>query len=233
MSYDPERHHRRSIRKKRFDYTQAGAYFVTVCTQNREPFLNDPIAAGIATDVWLALPDWFPHVGLDEFVVMPTHVHFVVWLSIHQENGIDEGVPAGVALTPPADTHVHFYEEELSHAYSQFPLDWGLPAVVKTNNSPRLGDVVGAWKSLTTTVYLEWIKRHDPMRRAKFWQRNFYERIVRNDRALAAIRQYICDNPKNWAEDPDNPANRLQLPFPQTIDDYLDDLRRFVNKISS
>ena len=232
MSYDPNQHHRRSIRMKRFDYTRAGAYFVTVCTQNREPILDDPIVAGIATAVWLALPEWFPYVGLDEFVIMPTHAHFVLWLSIHPEVGDSNGPRTDTVLTPPADPHIHIYNGELSHAAPQQPTDWILPAALTVNEHPRLGDVVGAWKSLTTTVYLEWIKCHGLVRRANFWQRNYYERIVRNDRALAAIRQYIRDNPKNWDKDPDNLANREQLSFPQTIDDYLDDLRRFVKRRS-
>lgn len=230
MSHDPEKHHRRSIRKKGFDYTLAGAYFVTVCTQNREPILSDPIVAGIAADVWLALPDWFPHVGLDEFVVMPTHAHFVVWLAIHPDTEDNSHLQTTDLLTPPADAHIHIYDGDRNSASSVLPTDWILPAAVKANAHPRLGDVVGAWKSLTTTVFLEWINRHDPARRAKFWQRNYYERIVRNDRALAAIRQYIRDNPKNWDDDPDNPANRARLPFPQTIDDYLDDIRRIIKK---
>lgn len=89
-----------------------------------------------------------------------------------------------------------------------------------------MGEVVGAWKSLVTNVYLDWINRYDPTRRAKFWQRSYYDRIIRNDRMLLAIRQYIRDNPQNWSADPDNPTNHLSLPFPETIEDYLDDVRR-------
>ena len=163
---------------------------------------------------------------------MPTHAHFVLWLSSYPEVGDSNGLPTGVVLTPPPDPHIHIYDAEHSHAASHLPTGWVLPTAVKVNEHPRLGDVVGTWKSLTTTVYLEWINRHDPARRAKFWQRNYYKRIVRTDRALTAIRQYIRDNPKNWDEDPDNPANRERLPFPQTIDDYLDDLRRFVKRES-
>ena len=85
---------------------------------------------------------------------------------------------------------------------------------------------MGAWKSLVTTVYLDWINQHSQSRRAKFWQRNYYDRIIRNDRMLWAVRQYIRDNPQNWAADPDNPANHLNLPFPATIEDYLTDIRR-------
>ncbi|MFN8440120.1 MAG: transposase [Caldilineaceae bacterium] len=233
MPYDPENHHRCSIRKQGFDYTQAGAYFVTICTQNREPILHDPVIVGILKDVWQALPNWFPEVALDEFVIMPNHTHFVVWLSIYSEFGDGNSVASSVALTPPVDPWIQVFEEQAQSFDLQCKSDWRVPPSVKTNDNPRLGDVVGAWKSLVTNVYLDWIKRHDPTLRAKFWQRNYYERIVRNDRALTAFRQYIRDNPKNWVDDPDNPSNRLQLPFPETMDDYLDDIRIFVNRTQS
>jgi len=82
MKYDPQKHHRRSIRLKGYDYHNAGAYFVTICTKNRECVLDDPIANGIINDVWLALPLWFPTIELDEFVVMPNHTHFVIWNNV-------------------------------------------------------------------------------------------------------------------------------------------------------
>jgi len=82
MKYDPQKHHRRSIRLKGYDYHNAGAYFVTICTKNRECVLDDPIVNGIINDVWLALPLWFPMIELDEFVVMPNHTHFVIWNNV-------------------------------------------------------------------------------------------------------------------------------------------------------
>ena len=80
MTYDPETHHRRSIRLPGYDYSQSGAYFVTLCTQGRECVLEDPIVAGIITDVWHALPKWFPSIDLDEFMIMPNHSHLIVWV---------------------------------------------------------------------------------------------------------------------------------------------------------
>ncbi len=77
---NPTHHHRRSIRLKGYDYRSAGAYFVTLCTRQRECVLADPVVTGIITAVWWALPGWFPTLELDEFVVMPNHVHFIVWL---------------------------------------------------------------------------------------------------------------------------------------------------------
>ena len=70
MQYDPAKHHRQSIRLKNYDYTSAGAYFVTICTKGRECVLDDPVVTGIILDVWQALPDWFPTIELDEFIVI-------------------------------------------------------------------------------------------------------------------------------------------------------------------
>jgi REP element-mobilizing transposase RayT len=86
--YDPDRHHRRSIRLKGYDYEQPGAYFVTVCAQNRESLFGDIVDANarlnswgsIVQACWEDLPRHYPHVQLDAFVVMPNHVHGIVMI---------------------------------------------------------------------------------------------------------------------------------------------------------
>jgi REP element-mobilizing transposase RayT len=216
MKYDPQKHHRRSIRLKGYDYHNAGAYFVTICTKNREHVLDDPIVNGIINDVWLALTSWFPTIVLDEFVVMPNHIHFILWL-------ID---PVGVSLadTQTADTQTGTGASPVPTVTT----GWVIPRSEKINAAPALGDVVGAFKSLVFKVYLDWIEIHDPSRRAKFWQRNYYEHIVRNERELNAIRQYVMDNPKNWKMDRDNLENKGNLPTPEKIEDYLQDIEEML-----
>jgi len=89
MTYDPEKHHRRSIRLKGYDYTQAGAYFVTVCVQNHECLFGQILdnnmrlnhAGVIVQTVWNELPVHYTHVQLDQFVAMPNHVHGIVILT--------------------------------------------------------------------------------------------------------------------------------------------------------
>ena len=86
MGFDPEKHHRRSIRLKGYDYGQAGAYYVTICTHERrmlfgainngEMHLNDP--GQVAQWIWNALPEYFPTIELDQFVVMPNHLHGIL-----------------------------------------------------------------------------------------------------------------------------------------------------------
>ena len=89
MTYDPERNRRRSIRLKGYDYTRPGAYFVTICTQNQECLFGEVVdgemrlhqAGHMVQAEWNALPDRFPSVGIDAFVVMPNHVHGIIVMS--------------------------------------------------------------------------------------------------------------------------------------------------------
>lgn len=206
MKYDPTKHHRRSLRLKGYDYHNAGAYFITICTKNRECILDNAIVNGIINAVWQALPSWFPTIELDEFVVMPNHVHFILWIinrtvgipltSIHDAGQQDGGQP---------------------HPYK-------IPKPTKVNLAPALGDVIGAFKSLVFKVYFDWIKANDPTLRAKFWQGNYYEHIIRSDTELNAIRQYIIDNPIKWKNDRDNLDNERRLTPPEKVEDYLEDI---------
>ncbi|MCX8026149.1 MAG: hypothetical protein N3A60_13195, partial [Thermanaerothrix sp.] len=101
------------------------------------------------------------------------------------------------------------------------PTAWVIPEPQQVNLNPTLGDIVGAFKSLVFKAYLGWIQSHDPSRQAKFWQRNYYEHIIRSERELEAIRWYIRQNPENWAMDRDNPDNIGRLTPPQVADEYV------------
>ena len=197
---------RKSIRLPTYDYCQHGAYFVTLCTQGRDCILDDPIISGILCKTWCALPTRFSSIALDEFVVMPNHIHFIVWLQANRE---DVAATPGVQVLgqPPASADT-------------------LPAlkIMSGPNNPSLGDVVGTFKSLAFAIYLDWLRLHQVQRQARFWQRNYYEHIVRNSRELAAIRKYIRDNPMNWLHDRDNLDNVLGLQPPNDIQDYLNDI---------
>jgi putative transposase len=235
MKYDPAQHHRRTIRLKGYDYSNAGAYFVTICTKNRACVLDDHIVKGIIISVWQALPTWFPTILLDEFVVMPNHVHFIVWLAKPDR----VGATLAVAQITNSEFHVDTTLAVARNAGADTntgagpvpAMGWVIPQPEKVNDSPSLGDVVGAFKSLVFKVYLDWVKTHDPARVAKFWQHNYYEHIVRNDRELNAIAQYIRDNPINWQMDRDNLQNTGCLPSPSQVEDYLQDIQE-LNRIN-
>jgi len=86
MTYNPEKHHRRTIRLKGYDYSQAGAYFVTVCRQNRECLFGDIVfgemqnnsAGEMIQRVWNELPVKYSDVAIDEFIAMPNHIHGII-----------------------------------------------------------------------------------------------------------------------------------------------------------
>ena len=170
MKYDPQLHHRRSIRLSGYDYSQPGAYFVTICTYNRELSLKAEQVKEIVRSAWDSLPARFPHVMLDEFVMMPNHIHGIIIL-------------APTAGAPPGR---------------------GAASRGAASSAPTLGRVVRAFKSVSA------IEANRIMSRSErpFWQRNYYEHIIRDEDELNIIRQYIRDNPLGWEQDPDNPANR-------------------------
>jgi putative transposase len=78
--WEQHKYHRRSIRLKGYDYSQAGAYFVTMNLYGREPYLEIPEVRRIVEETWFALPQRYPSIELDEFVIMPDHIHFILWL---------------------------------------------------------------------------------------------------------------------------------------------------------
>lgn len=89
---------------------------------------------------------------------------------------------------------------------------WATTRVAPTDtrqpeNTLLLGDVVGAFKSLTTDAYIHGVKTSGwPSFQGRLWQRNYYEHIIRNEATLEQIRQYIADNPARWAFDSENPS---------------------------
>ena len=152
---------------------------------------------------------------------MPNHIHFVLWLV--------DSVGVSLADTQNADTQNVNDKNRIGAGASPVPnRAWVVPKPEKINTAPALGDVVGAFKSLVFKVYLEWIEIHDPSWRAKFWQRNYYEHIVRNERELDVIRRYIIDNPKKWKMDRDNLGNMGKLAPPEKVEDYLQDIEETV-----
>ncbi|MGQ9915173.1 MAG: transposase [Thermogutta sp.] len=197
MSYDPKKHHRRSIRLRGYDYSQAGGYFVTICTQggvclfgnvvDRQMQLN---AAGqMVLAEWTALAERFSTIELDAFVVMPNHVHGVILIV---------GPPPARAGTRPAPTFTdHAVGAGLVPAQDASGLVPGRDSTV--------GDIVGAFKSRTTVGYIRGIERFDwvPFR-GRLWQRNYFEYIIRNDNDLDRIREYIVSNPLRWTLDREN-----------------------------
>jgi len=202
MKFDPDKHHRRSIRLKDYDYSSPGAYFVTICAQNREfmfgeisfgeMILND--AGKMIETTWNELPQNYPGVAIDEFIIMPNHFHGIILLTgKNVDIASERGNHGGIAPTNSAET------------VRAMPL-------CSPNNiehSLSLPDVVHRFKSLTTARYrqgvVEYSWRTFP---GRLWQRNYYEHILRDEDELNQIREYIRTNPQNWDIDIENPNFR-------------------------
>jgi REP element-mobilizing transposase RayT len=191
MAFNPDVHHRRSIRLKDYDYTQHGAYFITICTRNRERLLgsvqdgqivlND--VGNIVESVWQGLPNRFPSVGLDAYVIMPNHVHGIIAV------GAQLIAPCPVGRDDKTDQ-----EGAMNHA----PTIVGNPAGAM-NHAPTLGNIVRTFKAASTNVIR---KSRAP---AFAWQRNYHEHIIRDERSLNGIHRYIQVNPLLWLYDRENP----------------------------
>lgn len=179
MTYEPDKHHRRSIRLKGYDYSEAGTYFVTVCSWKRDCLFGE-ISGGvmglneygrIVEDEWRRSSTIRQEINLDEFVIMPNHIHGIVTI---YSNG---------------DRHVG--------ANGRSPL----------RMKPKsISSFVAGFKSAVTKQINQ--IRNTPG--TPVWQRNYYEHIIRNEKELEKIREYIQNNPLKWGLDENNPVNIKQ-----------------------
>ena len=184
--FDPQKHHRQSIRIKDYDYTQAGAYFVTMVTDHRNGLFgsiqNGAVMLSdfgqIADDCWRAIPEHFPAVELGAYVIMPNHVHGVIVIR-DDESATVRAVRRGSIYRAPTDNIEQFGK----------PTKGSLSTIIRTYKA-----------AVTRRIGRE----HNP---TGIWQRNYYEHIIRDDKDLQRITDYIHANPLRWNEDDDNPRN--------------------------
>jgi putative transposase len=95
MPYNPDIHHRQAIRLKNYDYSQSGAYFITICTKQKQCIFGDikngkmrfNVLGAIAGKYWQEIPEHFPNVALDVYTIMPNHLHGILWIIESSENG--------------------------------------------------------------------------------------------------------------------------------------------------
>jgi putative transposase len=197
MTYNPKIHHRKSIRLKGYDYSQAGLYFITIAVQDRlclfgkitespvgadlcvcpelcvcpyqpEMILND--AGKMIAQWYLELPNKFPDIELGEYIVMPNHFHAII---------INNGMRYLRVCSKQTGEHI-----EGEHT-----------------GSP-LHTVVQWFKTMTTNEYIRGVKQLNWQRfNGKLWQRNYYEHIIRNEESHNTIANYIINNPAKWQED--------------------------------
>ena len=183
---------RRSIRLQGFDYSQDGVYSVTICTPNKvqlfgniaEMQMNLNTLGQVASRCLHEIPCHFPNAKIMESIVMPNHVHAVIFMKDDQiekattgEKGLNEtrkgGKEAGKTCLAPTG---------------------GVFGKPKPGSIPT---IVGSYKSAVTKM----INRQFPKLCSVIWQRGYYERVIRDEKELASVIEYIRSNPANWERD--------------------------------
>ena len=204
MEYNPEIHHRRSIRLKGYDYSQEGMYFITICVQDREclfgeivvganddsslnyrandnspqlqiMILND--AGKIAEQCWLSIPEHFPNTILHEYVVMPNHIHGIIEIT---------GIVGANHHSPVNETDT----TDIVGAKDFSPLPIAQPTTQFRSPSRTIGSIIRGFKIGVT----KWFDQ-------SIWQRDYYEHIIRSTEEYERIAHYIINNPLKWRED--------------------------------
>ena len=201
--YNPNIHHRRSIRLKGYDYASAGLYFVTICTQNRdmmfgeinngEMMLND---AGRMVEQWYAKTEEnFPDIVCHEMIVMPNHFH-CIWQNVGADPCVRPDNEIVRPDTGPENGIVHPNRDASAH------VDLGAHVGAPLRPGTQLSTVVQWFKTMTTNEYIRGMKQLDwPPFDRRLWQRNYYEHIIRNQLSYNDIVNYIITNPSRWKDD--------------------------------
>jgi REP element-mobilizing transposase RayT len=187
MPFNPQLHHRRSIRLQGYNYSQAGAYFVTLVAHERSDFFGEVVedvmrlnhAGKIAGAEWQRLATRFPNLRLDAYIIMPNHLHGILIIT--------EQPLEARPITPGASGDIAF------PATRNFDIAKGSSKLAPQGPAPAsIGAMIGQFKSRVTKR----LKLPIPI-----WQRNYYEHIIRDQAELDRIRQYILDNPRRWKTD--------------------------------
>ena len=187
-----------SARLPSWDYTSGGYYFITICTLNRACFFGEVIKGEmqlsrlgeIGRRFWAEIPNHSQNAALDEYVVMPNHVHGIIIIS-----------QSGVGTLP---TSAETLPVETLHATSlpRPPRDPNDPMAVISPQAGSLAAMVRSYKSAVSY----WASHNG---RSDFgWQARYYDHIIRDEETLSKVRQYIRDNPLNWHLDRENPVNK-------------------------
>jgi REP element-mobilizing transposase RayT len=229
MKYNPDIHHRRSIRLKGYDYSQNGLYFITICTQNREHLFgtitNGQMALNpmgeIAHNEWFKTASMRPNIRLHEFIVMPNHIHGIIEIiptpphpvrthcmrppdmpnhGQSERLGRVQRAPTNAATT---DNHGQSEPGRVQHAGDIVRTHCMRPhdAPPITNNHGQRAPTVGDIVRGYKSAVTKRINEIRNMSGVPVWQRNYHEHIIRNEIAYLRISEYIQANPRRWQDD--------------------------------
>jgi len=207
--FDPQKHHRRSIRLKGYNYASEGAYYVTIVTYERECLFGEILdnemylsAYGeIVQKWWNELIIHFPNVETGAFIIMPNHIHGIIFITNERRGEVlspcNNSIQNNKEITNNMKTP-HLGRESLTIDETTGYLGGETPPLHRRT----LGQIVAYFK-YKSTKEMNAIDNTGTI--TKFWQRNYYEHIIRNENELKQKTNYILDNPSRWDEDAENP----------------------------
>ena len=186
----------KSTRHPDWNYADDGMYFITICTKDKqeffgkinkeEMFLNN--IGKISNKIWLEIPKYFSNVILDEYIIMPNHVHGVISICNDGRDAINR-VPMGNGPVNGRDAINRVSTGGITGRHNPM-------------GKESLGEIIRWYKGRCSFE----IKKLLP--NVNFaWQSRFYDHIIRNEKSLNKIREYIANNPLKWSLDRNNPEN--------------------------
>lgn len=182
----------KSDRLEGWDYSNAGAYFITICTHNRIHHFgkcqNGQMQLStiglIVQGCWFEIPRFNPQVQLGSFIVMPNHVHGI--LILDEMGGSDTTMNSDTNAVETLQCNVSTMGEHKSSKFYQ-----------KISPEPgSISTIIRSFKSACT----KHINKTFPNSGFK-WQARFHDHIIRNEQSYHRISNYINNNPKVWKED--------------------------------
>lgn len=248
-NFAPTRFNRHSIRLKGYDYSQPGEYFVTINTHGYERLFGEVIGGemrlndlgAIAMNSWINLPHHYPNILLDEFIIMPNHMHGLLIIHDPPPSCTEAPVRAGLRPAHPHEERcpqhdeaaVPPYRAELTPAHLKIDqrssslksIMHGCSSNLRHDEASALPERAGLRPARTTTparlsevirAFKSFSAREINLIRGMpgtpVWHRNYYDRIIRSDREFKNIQQYIIENPLHWAEDR-NQRHQTEIDF--------------------
>ncbi|MCK5741132.1 MAG: transposase [Chlorobi bacterium] len=221
MKYNPEKHHRRSIRLKEYDYSQSGLYFITLCVQNRECIFGN-IEDGtmilneygtIAKNEWIETGIIRPNILISNFIIMPNHIHGIIEIAgrgtvlrAPMTNGKDQAGKVTDHRDPTTKNDPTIengrgsvIRTPVTVTDHRDPTTENDPTIEKFGKPPpnSIPTIIRSYKA-TVTKQINIIRQSPGM---KLWQRNYYEHIIRNEKSFYKVSEYIRTNPLRWKED--------------------------------
>ena len=200
---------RKPTRLKEYDYSRSGYYYVTICTENREQIFgtienNDIILNGVGNLIdqwWQKMFEKYDDISIDKYIIMPNHIHGIINIAVGA-TPCSRPIPCN---RPIKNNKNHTIKGENTVS----------PLRKISNQYNGLGQYISWFKRMTTNKYIYHVKTDGwKSFNKRLWQRNYYDHIIRNEKSLQEIREYIMNNPATWVDDENNIENCKAKDYP-------------------